>query len=64
MADYPRRKNRDQRENVVKELLTTEREYSRDLTLTSQVGKLSRKDLTFTSQEGELNGRVLILTPR
>jgi hypothetical protein len=49
MADYPRRKNRDQRENVVKELLTTEREYSRDLTLTSQVGELSR---------------VLILTPR
>jgi hypothetical protein len=35
-----RRKNREQRENVVQELIKTEREYCRDLSLTSQVAGL------------------------
>ena len=38
--DHSRQKNREQRENVIGELITTEREYCRDLKLTWHAFKL------------------------
>ena len=42
---YFRQKNKEQRENVIGELVTTEREYCRDLKLTWQAFSLDDPDV-------------------